>query len=242
MLDTGIATRLRSAGEEVVEIKGWKTRSNGNELFPKGGVNHHTAGHPSKTSPAPSLNICIFGRSDLPGPLCNALFGFDCKWYVVAAGAANHAGLPDVNPFNGWGTGNSAVYGVEVEHDGLHSLGDKRVQHLARGWAAILRKEDIPASRLVQHWEWAPSRKIDLATNMHPGNAPTQDAFRGMVAKQIKALDQVVVWKVNFATTEKKNGRWVRDVDRTRDKEQWIRQHPAAFQRSQVRFIPVLRG
>ena len=87
--DTGIADRLRAKGLNVVEVNGWRTR--GAEGFnPRGSVDHHTAG-PRKGN-APSLGVCINGRADLPGPLCNVLVGRDGTCYVVAAGRANHAG------------------------------------------------------------------------------------------------------------------------------------------------------
>src|SRR5215208_6563992 len=171
-MDTGIATRLRQAGLQVREVKDWKTRGRPGTFAPIGGVNHHTAGHPSSVSPAPSLGIVINGRSDLIGPLANVLFGFDKIFYVVAAGICNHAGLPDDGSIKGM-TGNSSAYGIEVEHDGTRPLGDKRVKLLSTAWAAIFRGQEIPASQLVQHWEWAPSRKIDLATNMHDLSDPS---------------------------------------------------------------------
>lgn len=233
-MDTGIATRLRKAGLEVREVDGWKTRGRPGTFAPKGGVNHHTAGHPSKTSPAPSLGIVTVGRPDLIGPLCNVLFGLDKTFYVVAAGIANHAGLPDVSPFHGM-TGNSSAYGIEVEHDGLHPLGDKRVALLATAWAAIFRGKNIPASQLFQHWEWAPSRKIDLATNMHGDSAPdpSADEFRQMVAAEIKRLNTVTRWTVSF-----KNQKGDRIENTISNPEAWTHQHPGAYQRGKVILTP----
>ncbi|MEO5837776.1 MAG: peptidoglycan-binding protein, partial [Acidimicrobiales bacterium] len=89
MRDTAIAQRLRNAGLKVVEVDGWLTRVS-DSFDARGLVDHHTAG--GRTGNAPSLNICINGRSDLPGPLCNVLIGRDGTCYVIAAGRANHAG------------------------------------------------------------------------------------------------------------------------------------------------------
>lgn len=239
MADIGIATRLRRAGLEVKEVDGWKTRGRefvlgGFSFNPRGGVNHHTAGHPSKDSPVPSLGICINGRSDLPGPLCNVLLGFDKVFYVIAAGVCNHAGLPDGGSIKGM-TGNSSAYGMEIEHDGLHPLGDNRVALAARAWAAILRRPGIPASQLVQHWEWAPSRKVDLGTNMHGDSPdPSADEFRQMVADEIKKLSQVKVWKVSF-----KNQKGDRIESKTSDISAWTKKHPGAYQRGRVYFNPI---
>lgn len=233
-MDIGIATRLRSAGLQVREVDGWKTRGRPGTFSPKGGVNHHTAGHPSTVSPVPSLGIVINGRSDLIGPLANVLFGFDKIFYVVAAGICNHAGLPDNGSIKGM-TGNSSAYGIEVEHDGTHALEAGRVKLLATAWAAIFRGPGIPASQLVQHWEWAPSRKIDLATNMHGLDkpSPTANAFRQMVAAEIKRLNQVTAWTVSF-----KNQKGERVESSTGDLSAWHKQHPGADQRGKVISTP----
>lgn len=154
--DTGIADRLRAKGLVVVEIDGWQTR--GSDSFnPKGAVDHHTVGGPLGN--APSLKICINGRSDLPGPLCNVLVGRDNTCYVIAAGRANHAGT------GGWAglSGNSSVYGVERENVGY---GDRepwrpdQTDTAARVLAALIEKVGSDPSRVCEHKEWT-SRKID---------------------------------------------------------------------------------
>jgi len=152
--DTGIANRLRAAGLKVVEVAGWKTR--GSETFnPRGSVDHHTAG-PLRGN-APSLGICINGRSDLPGPLCHVLVGRDLTCYVIAAGRANHAGL------GGWSglAGNSSVYGVERENVGTSAepWTPAQTEHAVNLHRALLNGK--PAINLCRHAEWAPTRKID---------------------------------------------------------------------------------
>ena len=239
MADTGIATRLRAAGLDVRETTGWKTRGRdfagtSPSFSPKGGVNHHTAGHPTKANPVPSLGIVIHGRPDLAGPLCNVLLGFDGKFYVVAAGVANHAGLPDGGSCRGM-TGNSSAYGMEIEHDGVHPLPAEIVLLAARGWAAILRGRGIKGSQVVQHREWAPSRKIDCATNFKDEGAPkpTAGEFRHMIAHQMELLEKVRRWTVSF-----KNAKGDRIEAVASDTEAWTKNHPGAFQRGRVDFTP----
>lgn len=201
-MDKGIATRLRRAFDvypevhgmkvKVREVTGWENRDNGNTFDPKGGVNHHTAGHPTDEHPAPSLGICTFGRggeNPLSGPLCNVMFApLNLTFYVIAAGAANHAGTPDDVPFHGMQF-NGDAYGLEVEHDGLHPLEKWAIPVLARGWAAILKRKNIPARMLFQHWEWAPTRKIDLGTNFHGATPiPGADEFRSLVGVQKRKI------------------------------------------------------
>ena len=238
MPDTGIATRLRAAGLTVREVAGWKTRGRdfagvSPAFNPKGSVNHHTAGPPKSAGAlTPSLRIVTEGRSDLPGPLCNVYLGFDNVAYVVAAGVANHAGLPDGGSCRGM-TGNSQAYGLEVEHPGTSPLGTVRVALAARIHAALLWHQGILPSQVVQHWEWAPSRKVDLGTNMHPDTQPTAGEFRGMVARELKKLETVTAWRLSYL-----NGKRERVPGRTKDIAAWVKAHPGAFQRGKVHFEP----
>lgn len=153
--DLGIADRLRSMGLKVVEIQGWQTRGSAT-FHPKGSVDHHTAS--GKGRNAPALNICINGRSDLPGPLCHVLIARDNTCYVIASGRANHAGSGGY-----WGiSGNSNVYGVEHENTGTGTepwREDQRVT-AAKVHAALLQGILPGYRRVCQHKEWT-SRKID---------------------------------------------------------------------------------
>lgn len=171
--DTGLADRCRAAGLTVVECAGWQTR--GSDSFnPRGSVNHHTAGSPNGATP--SLDGVINGFSgSAPGPLANALQSREAdgndRIYIVAAGTANHAGQ------GGWRglSGNSSVYGLEVEHVGTVPLPDSRQRIAARFHAAAIQGR-ADASMVCQHNEWAPDRKIDAATDVDP------DRFRAWVA------------------------------------------------------------
>lgn len=169
--DTGIADRLRAAGLKVVEIAGWKTR--GSSTFnPRGSVDHHTAG--PRSGNAPSLNICINGRRDLPGPLCHVLIGRDNTCYVIAAGRANHAGT------GGWRglSGNSTVYGIERENVGTTAepWRPDQTDTAARAHAALIRGR-ANAEMLCLHKEWT-TRKPDAHTI-------TGSALRALVARYL---------------------------------------------------------
>jgi hypothetical protein len=156
--DTGIASRLRAAGIPVVEVAGWQTRGS-SSFAPQGAVNHNTAGPASGATP--SLNTCIYGRPDLAGPLCNVFQsreqgGVDIA-YVVAAGRANHAGDGSWRGL----TGNSSVYGLEVEHTGTSDVPVERLETAAAIIAAMFTGD---VGMVCQHREWAPNRKPDFAT------------------------------------------------------------------------------
>ena len=152
--DTGIADRLRRAGLRVVEVAGWQTRGS-SSFNPRGFVWHHTAG-PARGN-APSLTICTYGRAGLAGPLCNVFQARDNTIYVVAAGRANHAGT------GGWKglSGNSSVYGIEIENTGTGSEPWRldQLEVAAKVAAALLGNPDM----CCHHKEWT-SRKIDMHT------------------------------------------------------------------------------
>jgi hypothetical protein len=177
--DVGLAQRLRAGGLTVKEVSGWKQR--GYDGFaPRGFVRHHTAG-PSQeaaSSRTPSLNIIVNGRPDLSGPLCNLYLGYDRVVYVVASGVANHAGLPDRGSYRGM-TGNSSAWGLEIEHPGTLPLPNDMHELSARACAATIRGT-CKADMVCDHKEWAPSRKIDLAT------APSPAQFRDRVSYYLK--------------------------------------------------------
>jgi hypothetical protein len=205
--DKGLAQRLREAGLQVREIKDWKNR--GSDYFhPKGAVTHHTAGAAKGAAgKTPSLGICIFGRRDLPGPLCNTYLGYDNVVYVVAAGRANHAGIPDGGNYKGM-RGNSDAWGLEIEHPGTYPLESGRAEIAAKIQAATIRGTS-GADMVVYHKEWAPSRKIDLATAPSPAN------HRERVAHYLKGGgDEVSVpawywdwsrWYLNSSPREQKD-------------------------------------
>lgn len=155
--DLGIADRLRAKGLTVVEISGWQTRGDA-VLDPEGSVDHHTAS-PLGTN-APSLGVCINGRSDLPGPLCHVLIARDNTCYVIASGRANHAGEGGQ-----WGiTGNSHVYGVEHENTGTGTEPWREDQRHTAALVHAALLEGIPNAawrRVCEHKDWAPTRKID---------------------------------------------------------------------------------
>jgi peptidoglycan hydrolase-like protein with peptidoglycan-binding domain len=176
---TDLLEALRDWGLTVVEVNGWQTRGS-SSFNPGGAVNHHTAG--SRNGVIPSLRLLTEGRSDLPGPLCNVgqsrSSDFDASQkydvvYLIAAGRANHAGR------GGWQglVGNSSVFGLEIEHSGSAAEPfSERRQHTAfRIHSAFAEVGGYDISKVCQHKEWAPGRKIDFI------NADGQD-FRNAVA------------------------------------------------------------
>lgn len=152
---TDLADRMRRTQLKVVEIADWRTR--GSATFaPVGSVDHDTVG--ARTGNIPSLGIIINGRSDLAGPLYEVVVARDLTVYVVAAGRANHAGT------GGWRglAGNSTVWGVALENVGTDDepITGAQWDALARVHAELARGA-YDVRNVCQHFEWAPTRKVD---------------------------------------------------------------------------------
>lgn len=151
---------LFSAGLKVSETDGWLSRGR-RTLTIKGVLCHHTASQPGKNAPA--LGTVIKGRSDLPGPLCQVLLGRDGTCYIVAAGAANHAGR---GLWHGVTDGNGQLFGVEAENSGLgEPWPEKQMDAYVRLCAAVCKKMKIGAEMVAAHREYAlpKGRKPDPA-------------------------------------------------------------------------------
>jgi hypothetical protein len=119
---SNLADVLRAAGLTVVESPGWADRGYaGQDLRQVRGVLwHHTATHRTRYAlqDAPTLSMCLNGRPDLPGPLCNIVFGRNGTVYLLAAGVANHAGAGSA-PGVPTDMGNHYLIGIEMESSGI---------------------------------------------------------------------------------------------------------------------------
>lgn len=119
---SNMANVLRAAGINVVEVDGWAGRGYAGEDLReyRGNLWHHTATNRSAfaRSNAPTLNMCVNGRPDLPGPLCNAVVGRDATVYLIAAGKANHAGRGSAHNIPA-DMGNYYLFGWEMESSGI---------------------------------------------------------------------------------------------------------------------------
>jgi hypothetical protein len=154
-----LVDKLDEYGLHVVEHPGWQTRGHAN-VTPKVVVVHHTASNPP--APIPSLGVCLNGRPDVPGPLCNVLIGRDGTCHVLAAGVANNAGS---GGFDGI-SGNRNTLGIEVENDGVSEPWTPALYSVTvRAAAALADGAGIPVSRVIGHKEWTP-RKIDPRLDM----------------------------------------------------------------------------
>lgn len=173
-----LAAVLRDEGLTVVEKPGWETRG-ADTMTPKAVVIHHTgSGVPS--SEGRYADFLIAGRSDLPGPLSQLYLDRAGRYWVLAAGRANHAGR------GGWKgiRGNSSVIGIEAGNNGRgEAWPEVQLDAYVRGVAAILRKLGRNAEFVCGHREWAepPGRKPDpVGINL--------DEFRAKVARLLEPV------------------------------------------------------
>lgn len=117
-----MAAALRKHGLTVVEMPGWANRGYaGQDLADVRGVLwHHTATNRAAfaNSEGPTVNLCMNGRSDLPGPLCQIVLGRNGTVFLTAAGVSNHAGRGVARniPEN---MGNHYLVGIEMESSGI---------------------------------------------------------------------------------------------------------------------------
>lgn len=169
---------LRAAGLNVHETEGWRDRAaEGRPPAPIGVLQHHTATRTTPQKPAPTLDMCINGRSDLDGPLCQALIGLDGAIHLVAAGRANHAGEAKASgPMPAAGSGNDIYIGFEWDYHGVEQHPSREQYDAAvRATAAVLRHLRVPAEHTRGHKETSVTGKID------PGNVDLNQ-FRAHVA------------------------------------------------------------
>ncbi|ALY08870.1 endolysin [Arthrobacter phage Galaxy] len=172
MLLSNLATVLRAAGLTVVETPGWNGRGyKGRDLIEIRGVLwHHTATNRARFNgaDAPTLQMCIDGRTDVAGPLCNIVFGRNGTVYLVASGLANHAGAGEAANIPR-DLGNYYLIGIEMESSGVAPFDWTPDQlRVAPHLGAALERAylgHLPAELRLQigHLEYSSQGKIDPA-------------------------------------------------------------------------------
>ncbi|WP_299051522.1 N-acetylmuramoyl-L-alanine amidase [uncultured Nocardioides sp.] len=162
-----LADVLRAAGVQVVEEGNWLSRSAGSSFSPIGVLWHHTAAPSSASNPHPALNICINGRSDLPGPLCHALVDYHGVFHVISANRANHAGRSAGSGPIPAGDGNTLMIGWEIDYAGDGGGGVRQQMTTAQynasvtATAAVLDRLGRDSSYARGHRETSTTGKID---------------------------------------------------------------------------------
>ncbi|MFG1887569.1 N-acetylmuramoyl-L-alanine amidase [Micromonospora sp. NPDC049051] len=153
---------LRGAGVQVVVEGDWLNRSAGSSFNPIGVLWHHTAATSSASNPHPALNICINGRSDLPGPLCQALVDYHGVFHVISANRCNHAGVSRGSGPIPAGDGNTLMIGWEIDYNGVNQeMTAAQYNASIAATAAVLKRLGKDASYARGHRETSTTGKID---------------------------------------------------------------------------------
>lgn len=163
---TDLDVVLRERGVKVKTHAGWKTRGYAGLSFAavRGVLWHHTATHRSRfaNDDAPTLNLCMYGRSDLPGPLCQIVLGRDGTAHVIAAGWGNHAGYGSY-PGIPTDQGNAYLIGVEMESSGIPPYDWTPAQLQAIPILRDALRDGYGHNLDIGHMEWSSGGKIDPA-------------------------------------------------------------------------------
>ncbi|MGC5317301.1 N-acetylmuramoyl-L-alanine amidase [Micromonospora arida] len=176
---------LRAAGVQVVVEGDWLNRMRPGSFDPIGVLWHHTAATSSASNPHPALNICINGRSDLAGPLCQALVDYNGVFHVISAGRCNHAGASGGSGPIPAGDGNTLMIGWEIDYNGVNQeMTAAQYNASIAATAAVLTRLGRNSSYARGHRETSTSGKIDpsfidlnvmradVAAKMSGGNPP----------------------------------------------------------------------
>ena len=157
-----LADVLRAASVQVVEEGDWRNRGVSGSFNPIGVLWHHTAATSSASNPAPALNICINGRSDLQGPLCHALVDYHGVFHLISANRANHAGWCGGSGPIPVGDGNTMLIGWEIDYNGVsQQMTPAQYNASLAATAAVLRRLGRDASYARGHRETSVTGKID---------------------------------------------------------------------------------
>ncbi|MEV6372460.1 N-acetylmuramoyl-L-alanine amidase [Micromonospora musae] len=153
---------LRGAGVQVVVEGDWLNRMRPGSFDPIGVLWHHTAATSSATNPHPALNICINGRPDLAGPLCQALVDYHGVFHVISAGRCNHAGASRGSGPIPAGDGNTLMIGWEIDYNGVdQEMTAAQYNASIAATAAVLTRLGRDASHARGHRETSTTGKID---------------------------------------------------------------------------------
>lgn len=199
MKDIGLVNHLRKWGLKVQEKEGWRHRGRPYNFYPRAIIAHHTASG-SQSGNFASEGIVTFGRSDLPGPLCQILLGRDGTVKLIADGYANHAGYGGPRGDIPKDQGNTYTIGIEAENNGVgEPWSAAQLNAYYRLCAALLvwiDRKDV--NRVFGHKEWAPGRKIDPA-------GIDMNRFREQVRKALAQGPSVVTVHLSRLKPGKRN-------------------------------------
>lgn len=157
---------LRAAGCEVVEFAGWQDRGRPYPFGPIGLTIHHDGSPVGPAQPAEAYARWLFtvgrGSEGIPAPLSQFWIDYYGRWWIGAAGRANHA-----LGATGWGAirpklANQLTAGVEMDNTTGEPTTSDQWEALHRGVPALFAAYGWdPLTALAGHLEVDAGRKSD---------------------------------------------------------------------------------
>ncbi|WKU45962.1 peptidoglycan-binding protein [Streptomyces sp. VNUA116] len=166
---------LRAEGVRVIEYGSWRTHDRGLRGAGWGPINGVIIHHTASSGTDSSVELCVDGYAELPGPLCHGVITKSGDVYLISAGRANHAGAgdgdvldaviaerPTPDPSGSDTDGNAHFYGFECVNlgNGSDPWPDEQLDAIERVGAAICRAYGWSAASVIGHKEWT-DQKID---------------------------------------------------------------------------------
>ncbi len=181
---------LTATGLQVVAEGDWLNRTVSGPTFePIGVLWHHTAATvTSASNPHPALNVCIYGRPDLSGPLCHALVDYRGVFHLISANRANHAGTARASGPIPEGSGNTMLIGWEIDYAGDQSAtgGPRQAMSTAQYNASVAATGAVLA-RLGRSAEYARGHRETSTTGKIDPSFCDLTKMRADVAAKMKA-------------------------------------------------------
>jgi hypothetical protein len=113
------------------------------------------------------------------------------KWFVYAAGLANHAGVGS-SPLAPSNTGNQYYLGIETDHNTGEKWPKEQIDSLRKGTAALMKHYNLdPKVALEFHKTYSPGRKNDPDRVRNLTNRSVWSV--GGLARLMKS-DQIDLW------------------------------------------------
>lgn len=164
---------LRKAAEplgiRVIVVEGAENRgrpASTGDYDPNGAHTvHHTGATTSDEHPALTVQTCIIGRPDLPGPLVQVLVAHNGDIYVIACGRCNHAGEVGKSGVLGMplgADGNALSIGDEVDTNGTQPLPPEQIRSIALVGKVVTEHDGHDVAWIHRHEDISATGKWDI--------------------------------------------------------------------------------
>ena len=204
-----VVARLRGQNVTVRFATNYRERkpaTAGRIWRPRGILIHHTASFASVTNPWPSLGVCMNGRADLVGPLCQTLGGYDGSIWFITCDYAHHGGQARaIGPMPA-GDANTIYWGHEIDYYPTSPMSDAQYRSAVILSDIVTSELGVNHEHVRAHFESSVTGKIDPAYALNPTRTYDMNAFRvavrdwdgdDMYTEQDRARDEDAAWRLH---------------------------------------------